>query len=54
MQWMPEFVRDDEPLKSEVRLAIEAILTGWETVVFQVVDEPEPPDSESATAAFAP
>lgn len=61
MPWTPEFVRDDDRSDDDpVRLAVRANLTGWETVIFQVVDgpdgpeEPEVPDSDSATAAFAP
>ncbi len=52
MQRMPEFVREDGDRQEEtVRPAASASLTGWETVIFQVVEEPE---SDSATAAFAP
>lgn len=58
MQWTPEFVRDDGRSEEDpVRLGTRANLTGWETVIFQLVDEPdgpEVPDSDSATAAFAP
>jgi hypothetical protein len=61
MQRLPEFVRDDEPREGRVKLAVAASLTGWETVVFQVVEEPAegsaggaPAGSDSATAAFAP
>ena len=54
MQWMPEFVRDEDSSEDRVRLAARANLTGWETVIFQLVEEPEGPDSDSATAAFAP
>jgi hypothetical protein len=53
MRKMPEFVREDEGEKEAVRPAVTANLTGWETVIFQVVEEPES-DSASATAAFAP
>lgn len=54
MRKMPEFVREDEKKEKEaVRPAVTANLTGWETVIFQVVEEPES-DSASATAAFAP
>jgi hypothetical protein len=52
MQCWTEFVRDEDE-REEVRLAISAILTGWETVIFQVVEEPGL-ESDSATAAFAP
>jgi hypothetical protein len=58
MQSLPEFVRDDRREEEPVRSAVSANLTGWETVIFQLVgvEEPEPdePDSASATAAFAP
>ena len=52
MQRMPDFVKDVE--EETVRPASSTNLTGWETVIFQVL-EPEP-DSESAlaTAAIAP
>jgi len=54
MQQMPEFVRDeDDHQERPVRSAVSANLTGWETVIFQVVEEPGL-DSDSATAAFAP
>jgi hypothetical protein len=61
MQRMPDFVRDDTRVEEgTVRPASSANLTGWETVIFQVLEEPvleEPePESESAlaTAAIAP
>lgn len=59
MQMLPEFVRDEEDGGAPMRPAALAGLTGWETVIFQVVEEPgeEPePESDSAfsTAAFAP
>ena len=50
MQCWTDFVQDENE-REEVRLAVSAILTGWETVIFQVAEEPE---SDSATAAFAP
>lgn len=51
MQWWPEFVRDENEREEPVRSALPANLTGWETVIFQVAEEPE---SDSATAALAP
>jgi hypothetical protein len=55
MQMLPEFVRDEEEVGAPVKAAAPATLTGWELVVFHVVDEPEPgSDSAFATAAFAP
>lgn len=55
MQMLPEFVRDEEEVGVPVRAAVSATLTGWELVVFQVVEEPDPgSDSDFATAAFAP
>jgi hypothetical protein len=55
MQSLPEFVRDEESLDPPVRPTSSANLTGWETVIFQVVVEgPESDDSASATAALAP
>jgi hypothetical protein len=53
MQSLPEFVRDDRREEKTVRPAVSANLTGWETVIFQL-DEPDEPDSASATAALAP
>ncbi len=56
MQRMPDFVKEDDRVGEEtVRPASSANLTGWETVIFQVLEEPEP-DSGSAlaTAAIAP
>jgi hypothetical protein len=50
MDSFPEFVKE----KTEERpdgLSSRVNLTGWETVVFQVDDEPE---SDCSTAAFAP
>lgn len=59
MQNMPDFVReDDRDPRTPVRPAMTANLTGWETVIFQLlVEEPEPEPaagSASATAALAP
>jgi hypothetical protein len=59
MQTMPEFVRDGEEDEVPVRRAASTNLTGWETVIFQVADEPEVPegsgsDSVFSTAALAP
>jgi len=55
MQMLPEFVRDEEDGGVPMRPAVLAGLTGWETVIFQVVEEPEPEsDSAFSTAAFAP
>jgi hypothetical protein len=62
MQTMPEFVRDGEADEVPVRRAASANLTGWETVIFQVAEEPEEPevpeepasDSVFSTAALAP
>jgi hypothetical protein len=51
MQTLPEFVRESEAEERPVRPAAKASLTGWETVIFQVAEEPE---SDSATAALAP
>ena len=52
MQRVPEFVREDgDHQERTVRPAMTANLTGWERVIFQVVEEPE---SDSTTAALAP
>ena len=56
MRTMPDFVRD-EGEEEPVRRVASTSLTGWETVIFQVVPEPEPEpgsDSDFSTAAFAP
>jgi hypothetical protein len=58
MQTMPDFVRD-EGEEEPVRRVASTSLTGWETVIFQVVPEPETEpasgsDSDLSTAAFAP
>jgi hypothetical protein len=53
MDTLPEFVQDsgEEPLLVEMR----SNLTGWETVRFQVADDPESAfSSVFSTAAFAP
>lgn len=50
MDTLPEFVQD--VMQEEGRaVALKNNLTGWETVRFQLVDEP---GSDSSTAAFAP
>jgi hypothetical protein len=51
MQNLPEFVREDVR-EEDVKPAVPASLTGWETVIFQVVEDP--PDSDSSTALLAP
>jgi hypothetical protein len=55
MNTLPDFVTDRE---EEGRLALSShvvLLTGWETVVFQLDDEEEPgSDSVFSTAALAP
>lgn len=52
MQKLPEFVREDEEVTPAATPAVVAATrTGWETVIFQVADEPE---SDSSTALFAP
>ena len=55
MDAFPEFVQEK---RDERRTALHAAvaLTGWETVRFQLGDEPEPEGSSSdfSTAAFAP
>jgi hypothetical protein len=54
MQTMPDFVKD-EGEEEPVRRVASTSLTGWETVIFQLVEEPEPgSDSDFSTAAFAP
>jgi len=50
MQNLPEFVREDDEV-APLTPAAAASLTGWETVIFQVAEEP---DSDSSTALFAP
>ena len=52
MQSMPEFVRDETPIEAPAKAPASTNLTGWETVIFQLLDEP--PESDSATAAIAP
>ena len=52
MQNLPDFVREDDAGPIEVRPTSKMNLTGWETVIFQVVEEP--PDSDSSTALLAP
>jgi hypothetical protein len=50
MDTLPDFVQD--VMQEEGRaIVLKNNLTGWETVRFQVVDEP---GSEPSTAAFAP
>lgn len=52
MSKLPEFVRDDDSIGDDALPAIASRnLTGWETVVFQLLDES---DSDSVTAAIAP
>jgi hypothetical protein len=52
METLPEFVKDQENESETARPAARGTgLTGWETVIFQVVDEPE---SAASTAAAAP
>ena len=51
MQKLPEFVREDEKEMPVTPAVVPATRTGWETVIFQVAEEPE---SDSSTALFAP
>jgi len=54
MNTLPDFVTDREE-EGRSALSSHVLLTGWETVVFQVDDEPEPaPGSVFSTAAIAP
>lgn len=53
MDTLPEFVVVGSAGRREGPVAPQGERTGWESVVFQVEDEPDP-DSDFSTAAAAP